>query len=251
MGAYEHVAISRVDDIVEIRLHTDDGPLTWTAAAHRELPAAFAEVAADTQAKVVIVRGTGDRFCTDFDAESFRAARVSGGQAWDVIWWEGKRLLQNLLAIDVPVIGVVNGPASVHAEVPLLADVVIASTEASFQDSRHFQRGGVPGDGVHLVWPHLIGPTRASYFLMTGQVIDAAGALGLGVVNEVLAPEQVVDRAWQLARAFADRPLPVLRYTRDALNIARRDLLGNALSHGLAVEGLGAAVAAEARARKG
>jgi enoyl-CoA hydratase/carnithine racemase len=242
MTEYEHVAITRRDGIVEVALHTGGGPFTWTATAHRELPEAFQAIGGDITTKCVIITGTGDRFCTELDGPSF-----AGRSGWDVIWWEGKRLFQNLLDIDVPVIGVVNGPASVHAEIPLLTDIVLASDHATFSDSRHFQRGGVPGDGVHIIWPHLIGQTRANYFLMTGQVLTAQEAQTLGVVNEVLPREQLGDRAWELARMIADRPLPLLRYSREALNILRRQLIVNSVSHGLAVEGLGAAAAAAAR----
>jgi hypothetical protein len=42
----------------------------------------------------------------------------------ETIWWEGKRIVQGLLDLDIPVIGVINGPALIHAEIPLLADVV-------------------------------------------------------------------------------------------------------------------------------
>jgi 6-oxocamphor hydrolase len=242
VSGYAHIAITRRDGIAELAFHTNGGPLTWTAAAHRELPEAFEEIGADIGVKCVIVSGTGDEFCTELDGASF----VAAGSGWDVIWWEGKRLLQNLLNIDVPVIGVVNGPASVHAEIPVLADIVLAAEHATFSDSRHFQRGGVPGDGVHIVWPHVMGQTRASYFLMTGQVIDAQEAQAIGFVNEVLPPEQLSDRAWELARMIADRPLPLLRYSREALNILRRQLFVNTVSHGLAVEGLGVAAAREA-----
>jgi enoyl-CoA hydratase/carnithine racemase len=75
---------------------------------------------------------------------------------------------------------------------------------------------------------------------MTGQEIDAGEALRLGVVNEVVAPEALMERTWELALAWAAHPLPMLRYTREALNILEREqlLAHTALSHGLALEGL-------------
>jgi enoyl-CoA hydratase/carnithine racemase len=105
-------------------------------------------------------------------------------------------------------------------------------------DKAHFGTGSVPGDGVHLIWPYLLGPRRAKYFLMTNQVLSAAEALQLGVVNEVVPAAQVHDRALALARGFAEKPLPFLRYTREALNAFEREHLLNALSHGLALEGI-------------
>ncbi len=240
MTSYRTVALTHSDGVCELRLHTEGGPLRWSATAHRELGEALAELGGDRSVKVVIVTGTGDAFCTRIDAASF-----AGQRGWEVIWWEGKRIIKGLLELDVPVIGAVNGPAFIHAEIPLLADAVIAADTAVFADKAHFLHGAVPGDGVHLIWPWLLGPRRGKYFLMTGQEIGADEALRLGVVNEVLPPAAVVDRAWELARDWASRPLPVLRYTREALNILERgQLLGNAgLSHGLALEGQGLAEA--------
>ena len=147
----------------------------------------------------MIVTGTGDAFCDDIDRESF-----AGRTAWEPIYWEGKRLLKCLLEIDVPVIGAINGPAFIHAEVPLLADIVVAADTAALADKAHFSTGSVPSDGVHLVWPYLLGPRRAKYFLMTNQEISASEALQLGVVNEVVPAAQVHERAWELARGLAE-----------------------------------------------
>jgi enoyl-CoA hydratase/carnithine racemase len=235
--AFEHVAVTREDDIVELRFHTDGGPLTWTARAHREIGDAVYEVGGDPTVKVVIVTGTGEAFCTRIDGDSFAASFTAGG-SYDEIWWEGKRLLKALVDIDPLVIGAVNGPALIHAELVALADVVVAAETSVFADKAHFQTGGVPGDGVHLVWPALLGTTRGNYFLLTGQEIGASEALRLGVVNEVVPPDALAARAWELAREFSTRSVEVLRYTRDALAMSRRAMVANALSHGLAVEGL-------------
>ena len=164
-----------------MRFHTDGGPMRWNATVHREAGDAFADVAGDRDTKVVIVTGTGDSFCAEIDGASF-----AGRKAWEPIWWEGKRLLKCLLDIDVPVIGAINGPALIHAEIPLLADIVIAADTMTIADKAHFRTGSVPGDGVHLIWPYLLGPRRAKYFLMTNQELSAAEALQLGVVNEVV-----------------------------------------------------------------
>lgn len=243
MSAYQTIEITRRDGVSELRLHTDGGSLRWSATAHRELGDALVEVAADRATKVVIVTGTGETFCTRMDAASF-----AGHEQWEVIWWEGKRILRGLLDLDVPVIGAVNGPATVHAEIPLLADAVIAADTALFADKTHFTRGAVPGDGVHLVWPYLLGPRRGKYFLMTGQEIGASEARSLGLINEVVAPDAVSARAWELALEWATRPLPLLRYTREVLNLLERDALSSVgVSYGLALEGLGLAEDASAR----
>ena len=107
---YRHVAFERNESVLEVRLHTDGGPLVWSPAAHRELGDAFADIAADAETKVVILAGTGDSFIASMDTQAF----INDAAPWDVIWWEGKRLLTNLIDIEVPVIGVINGPATEH-----------------------------------------------------------------------------------------------------------------------------------------
>jgi enoyl-CoA hydratase/carnithine racemase len=243
---YESIELTSSGGVTELRMHTDGGPLVWNKSIHRELGYALAEIAGDRATKVVIVSATGDTYCVEVAVEEF-AAQIEA-ETWEVIWWEAKRIVKGLLDLDVPVIGVVNGPAFVHAEIPLIADIVLASDTAVFADDAHFNSSFVAADGVHLVWPHLLGARRAKYFLLTGQRIDAAEALDLGFVSEVLPPDRVLGRARELAAGLAEKPLPLLRYTREALNMVERRELMEGLSHGLALEGTGVAAAAAAAA---
>ena len=232
---YRHVAFDRRDGVLEVRLHTDGGPMVWSPTAHRELADAYGDIAGDPETKVVVLTGTGDSFIASMDT----AALMAAGLSWDVIWWEGKRLLTNLIDIDVPVIGVVNGPAHVHAEMVVMSDIVLAADTAVFSDAPHFAYGTVPGDGVHVVWENLLGTNRGRYFLLTAQTIDAHEAQRLGVVSEIHPADVVLDRAHELAQSFASRPLSVLRYTRSALTMRLRRMLLDGLGHGLALEGCG------------
>ncbi len=226
----------REDGILELRLHTDDGPLIWGDGPHAELGNCFSDVGRDTDNRVVLT-ATGDQFCTRIDTSWFGPMTPS---KWARIYTNGKRLLQALLDIEVPVIAAVNGPASVHAEVAVLADVVVAAEHSYFQDSPHFRFGTVPGDGVHVVWPLLLGPNRGRYFLLTGQKISAAEALGLGIVGEVVPGETLQARAWELARLLCRQPDTTLRYTRVAVTEQLRRAVRDGISHGLALEGLAA-----------
>jgi enoyl-CoA hydratase/carnithine racemase len=146
----------------------------------------------------------------------------------------------NLLNIEVPVIAAINGPAVRHAEIPLLSDIVLASEEATIQDSAHFNGGLVPGDGVHIVFPLLMGTNRGRYFLLTGQVLNASEAKDLGLVSEVLPKDKLLPRAWELARQLRQRPTLMLRYSRVMLTQDLKRRMHDLLGYGLAMEGLAA-----------
>ena len=234
---YAHVAMERRDGILEVRLHSDGGPLVWGAGPHSELGDCFADIARDRGNRIVVITGTGDRFIADLDASWVGPMTA---EKWDVIYDDGKRLLTNLLAIEVPVIGAVNGPATVHAELAVLSDIVLAAEHAIFADAPHFRYGTVPSDGVHVVWPLLLGPNRGRAFLLTGERLSAARAQELGVVHEVVPAADLRDRAWALAAQLARQPDLTLRYTRIAGTQRLKRLLLDDLGYGLALEGLAA-----------
>jgi enoyl-CoA hydratase/carnithine racemase len=157
---------------------------------------------------------------------------------YDPIYWEGKHLLVNLLNIEVPVISAINGPALRHAEIPLLGDIVLASDDMIIQDTAHFQGGMIPGDGMHIVFPLLMGMTRGRYFLLTGQEISAKEALRLGLVNEILSRDRLLPRARELANLLLRQPRLVRRYTRVCLTDELKRKMHGLLGYGLALEGL-------------
>lgn len=236
---FETIKLRREDGILELTLHTDGGPLRWGRTVHAELENAFHLIARDRDNQVVIMTGTGDEFSGPApDAAANRAAHKMTPEEWGDLGWESKGLLNNLLAIDVPMISAVNGPAVRHAELPIMCDIVLASENASFQDSAHFIGGLVPGDGVHVVFPMVMGLNRGRYFLLTGQVIHAQEAKEVGLVNEVLPPDELLPRAWELARQILEQPELNRRYARILLTEQLRRQIAELLPYGLALEGL-------------
>jgi enoyl-CoA hydratase/carnithine racemase len=235
---YENIALSRdTDGILLMRFHTNGGPLVWSALAHEELGYCFTDVGADRENKVVVMTGTGANWCADINAGSFK---LSTAGDWDLTFYDGRRLLNNLLDIEVPVISAINGPARIHPEIPVMSDIVIASDTTLFQDAPHFMSGIVPGDGAHVVWPHLLGPNRGRYFLIMGQEIGAHQALDWGVVNEVVPADKLMARALEIAKMIAAKPMLTRRYTRVVLTQRYKRLMHEGLSLGLGLEALAA-----------
>lgn len=234
---YDNVRLERNDGVLQLTLHTENKSLVWTGQAHDELAYCFNDVACDPENKVVVLTGAGDSFCSEIDFNSFD---LSTAQAWSHVIFEGQRLMNNLLGIEVPVIAAINGPATVHPELALLCDVTICSDTATFQDYPHFPLGIVPGDGAHVAWMHVLGPQRGRYFLLTDQELDAKRALEYAVVNEVVPADRVLTRAHELAAKIAAKPPLGRRYARTMLTREWKRLMHEQLGMGLTHEALGA-----------
>jgi enoyl-CoA hydratase/carnithine racemase len=235
---YATIRFERRDGVLTLTLHTRGGEALWGTSQrslHCELGHACLDIARDPDNKVVVLTGTGATFIAGMDPEE-RFPEPSLASMWPRIYQEGIDLLENLLAIPVPVIAAVNGPALIHAEVAVLSDIVLAADTAEFADLAHVPGGAVPGDGVHTVWPMLLGPNRGRYFLLTGERIGAEEAKRLGVVAEVLSPDALLPRAHELAAQLASLTLPTLRNTRAVLTRHLRKRMSEELAYGLGAE---------------
>ena len=209
------------DQILLVQLHRNDDEFVLDYRSHEALANAFADIARDRELRVVILTGSGDAFMNRWGAadpnRQFPAREDPGAETLDETGWIGALLHRNLLDVQVPMIAAVNGACSTHAELPLLCDIVLASEDAFFEDGPHFPRGVVPGDGIHTVLPMVVGPNRARHFLLTGRRLPAHEARAWGAVNEVLPRDELLPRAWEIARYLAMRPPLTLRLTRSVL----------------------------------
>ena len=236
---YSTAEVTRDDaGVLTIRMHWRGKPLLWALQPHQELPELFNAIASDRENRVVILTGTGDTFIGLGHGRNPLAEGEASATEWDRIIWEGNRLVNEMLSIEVPVIAAVNGPVMVHSELAVLCDIVLAAEHAYFQDAPHFPGGLVPGDSMQVVWPLLLGPNRGRYFLLTGQQIGAEEAHQLGIVGEVLHADQVLPRAQELAAGLAGLNPILLRNTRHALVRPLRRAMADDLHTGLALEAI-------------
>ena len=222
---------------------TRQTPAFWSNAPHEELSFAFYDIARDRENRCVIITGAGAAFCADMHPSVAGLSRFSEGnltremfEKMDQTGHDGRQLLFNLLNIEVPMIAAVNGPAYIHAELAVLCDIVLASENAEFQDAPHFPMSIVPGDGVYLVWPLVLGPNRGGIFYHRPEVVGSRRLTG--VVNEVLSREALIPRAWQLAREICKRPPLVQRYARVAMTQMLKQMMLDGLGYGIALESL-------------
>jgi enoyl-CoA hydratase/carnithine racemase len=219
---YQRFRFEKTDDkVLLFQLHTEGREFAWDWEAHDSFGDACADVAGDRDLSCVIFTGTGSSFMDEYGpadpTRTFPVTTDLGAERLEATGWSGRQRHLNMLDIQVPMIAAINGPCSIHSELPIMCDIVLASDDAYLQDSAHFPRGLAPGDGVHTIWPLAIGHNRARYFLLTGQKLSAQEAKEYGAVHEVLPREQLMDRAWELGHHLAMRPPLTLRLTRNIL----------------------------------
>lgn len=247
--AFPNARLTRKDNgVLEVALHTNGGKLLFNGHTHEQFVDLFHQIGEDRDNRVVILTGTGDAFMDAIDPEGFD---FFSPQGYDKILREGRKVLSNILDIEVPMISALNGPVLLHSEYALLTDTILATPETVFQDKPHFDFGIVPGDGVHLLWPHVIGSIRGRYFLLTRQLLDAQTAKEYGVVNEIVPADRLLARAHEIADGIAALPPLTGRYTRMAITQPLRRLIDEGTGYGLALEGISAAEVARSMAAQG
>ncbi len=231
--------------VLEVALHTDGGVLVFDGYTHEQFVDLFHAIGSDRDNRVVILTGSGDAFMETIAPDGFD---FFSPQGYDKIYREGKKVLMNILDVEVPLIAAVNGPARLHSEYILLADIVLASPSVVFQDKPHFELGIVSGDGVHLLWQEAIGTIRGRNFILTRQELDARTAKDWGAVNEIVPANKLLPRAREIAEGLARLPPLATSYTRIAMTQKLRRIIDEGVGYGLALEGISAADVARAKA---
>ena len=245
--AFPNARLSRKPNgVLEVALHTDGGKLVFNGHTHEQFVHLFHVIGEDHANRVVILTGSGDAFMDAISPEGFD---FFSPQGYDKILREGRKVLSNILDIEVPMISALNGPVLLHSEYALLTDIILATPQTVFQDKPHFEFGIVPGDGVNLLWPEVIGSIRGRYFILTRQLLDAQTAKDWGVVNEIVPADRLLARAHEIADGIAALPPLTSRYTRIALTQKLRRIIDEGSGYSLALEGISAADVARAAAQ--
>ena len=239
-AAYRNLKLTRdAKGILVVQFNTNAGPFVMTAHDHTDFVDAFYRISQDRANKIVILTGAGGDFITDVDWPSF--GDVSDPGVWSQIHDEGTQVLENLANIRVPVIAAIEGRAHVHSEYALLANVIVASEGATFNDVAHFALGVVPGDGMFTAWSYRAGAGRAEAFLLNPQPLTARIAHEWGVVSEVVSNGKALSRARELGELFLKAPEVTRRDTRIHFIQPLKERIVREVGYGLLLEGASAA----------
>jgi enoyl-CoA hydratase len=223
---YEFLKLEVADRVATITINRPDSLNAVNNVVHHELEQVWVDVRADQDVNAIILTGAGRAFCAGGDVKGMAAGTIGGGAPkkgkgrgrGPIAAANGRRLVENMLDVEQPIIGAINGDAvGLGATLALLCDITVVSEKARFADT-HVKVGIVAGDGGAVIWPLLVGPHRAKEFLMRGNFISGAEAGKIGMVNYAVAPEQVMTKARELAQELADGPTWAIRWSKLAVN---------------------------------
>jgi len=182
-----------------------------SAALLQELTAALERLAGEPELRALVLTGAGPAFCAGLDLRELEAGVKIAGP-------ESIRPLQNF---PVPVIGAINGVAVTGGlELALACDFRVASERARFADT-HARVGIVPAWGMTARLSQAVGQAWARQMSFTGDFVDAALALRIGLVNEVVPHDRLLPRAVELAQSIATTVPETLRRIREIYDIIR------------------------------
>jgi enoyl-CoA hydratase len=206
------IRVEKHDRVAVVTL--DRPPVNAITLAHyRAIGEVFLDLGRAMDVHCAVFTAAGDRaFCAGLDLHEFMAATVEDDPARAAVVRE---CFQRVRACSIPVIAAVNGPAlGAGAVLAAVCDIRIASAAAKF--SMPEINVGRCGGGAHL--GRLIGQGALRKMFFTGLPIDAAEALRLGLVDEVVEPVALMPRALELARVIAAKSPLGLRMGKQSLN---------------------------------
>ena len=223
-GPVRVVTLSRPDE-----LNAVNPGLHWALAN------VWRQLAADPEARVVILTGAGRAFSAGGDLD-WITSFLDDPVARDESLREGAQIIEEVLRFPLPVIAAVNGPAvGLGCSLAVLCDIVLISERAFLADP-HVSVGLVAGDGGAAFWPLLTPILRSREYLFTGGRIPAATAVELGLATRVVPPGELLEEARRLAERLAAQPAEALRETKRVTNMYLSTALSGAMQAGFAAE---------------
>jgi enoyl-CoA hydratase len=231
----DEIEVEALGAVRIVRLNRPEQLNASNPGLHRGLVEVWGQLAADPDARAVILTGAGRAFSAGGDMDWFGVLQVdehARRRAMD----EAKRLVREMVAFPLPVVAAVNGPAvGLGCSLAVLADIVLMA-EGAFLADPHVSIGLVAGDGGVLAWPLMTSLLRAKEYIFTGDRIGAAQAVTLGLANRVVPDTDLMSEAITLAERLAALPARALQDSKRALNLHLEKAIAGILDFAVAAE---------------
>jgi 2-(1,2-epoxy-1,2-dihydrophenyl)acetyl-CoA isomerase len=235
---YETLLVERAGGIATITLNRPDARNALDLTMRQEMLGVLDEIEADPTARVVILTGAGGHFCAGGDVKTMRTPHTAAEGRGRVEMLN--KLVLRLVQYPLPTLAMVDGYAvGAGSNLALCCDLIIASDRAKFGELFCKIGLAVDGGGTWLL-PRVVGMARAKELVLTGDIIDAAEAARIGLVNRVVPAAELQTATRALAEKIAAGPPLALRLDKQMLNRAATTDLAAALeteafSQGLAI----------------
>ena len=223
--------------ILRIVLDTPGKLNAVDAVKHANLADVWLEIDKDPETKVVVVHGEGGTFSAGGDLGMIQEIIADPATRAET-FREARDLVYNIINCSKPIISAIERVAvGAGLATALMADVSIAGRSARIIDG-HTKLGVAAGDHAVIIWPLLCGMAKAKYYLMTCDSLNGEEAERIGLVSMVVDDDQVIDKAFEVARTLVNGSQQAIRWTKLALNNWLR-MAGPAFDASVALEMLG------------
>ncbi|MCE1235847.1 MAG: enoyl-CoA hydratase-related protein [Hyphomicrobiales bacterium] len=236
MNTYETLLVERRDAVAIVTINRPKALNALNAATVSDLSKAIAAIGADPSIRVVIITGSGEKaFVAGADITEMQAMSASEGRAWGRL---GQQVFASLEALPQPVIAAVNGFAlGGGCELAMACDIRIAAENARFGQPES-GLGITPGFGGTQRLPRLVGAGRAKELLFTADVVDAAEAYRIGLVNKVVPVGRALEEALAMAAKIMARSPVAVGYCKAAVEVGMNVDLASAIAYEAELFGL-------------
>jgi enoyl-CoA hydratase len=229
MTTYDSIQYETGDAIATITVNRPDKLNALNAATIDELHAAFGEAHRDDDVRALILTGAGGKaFVAGADIAELAAMGPLNGIR---VSRQGQDAFRFLETMGKPVVAAVNGFAlGGGLELALACHLRVASSKAKF-GLPEVKLGIIPGYGGTIRLPRLVGRGRALELILTGEMIDAAEAHRIGLVNRIAEPEQLMAETRALVGTIVANGPIALAMALESVDHAATSSVGNALRH--------------------
>lgn len=211
----EKIIIQKENHIATVTINEPDKLNALNTQILSELNSAFDMLATDTDVRVIIITGAERSFVAGANIQEMAEMNYEEAKAFGA---RGAAVFRKIETCPQPVIAAVNGFAlGGGCELALACDIRIASEKAKFGQPE-VGLGITPGFSGTQRLARLIGFAKAKELIFTGKVITAADALEIGLVNQVVAPESLMDEVKTMASAIAKQAPIAVQKSKEAIN---------------------------------
>ncbi|OBI15767.1 enoyl-CoA hydratase [Mycobacterium sp. E2327] len=227
--------ISGEGPVRQVTLNRPDQLNSVSPGLHRSLATVWRDLSEDDEIRAVILTGAGRAFSAGGDFDLIARIAREAEFRYDLLA-EARQIVREMVAFPVPIVAAVNGPAvGLGCSIAVLCDIILISDQAYFADP-HVSLGVVAADGGVLAWPAYMSLARAKQYLYTGDRIDAVTAERIGLANEVVPHDELMDRAQALAARLAAQPRQALKDTKRVLNVHLERMISSVIDFAFAAE---------------